>query len=514
MRLLALLFVVWGWLCGPAVEAARAEGVRGETDWDAWKLLPRKVDLRGEIEALGVNFLRQGMRNACAAFSATSMLELQIRRLGYDFDLSEQYVLWATKQEGAKPVEGLTTDELVNGLRAHRICREEFMPYKSSIDIIEPSAEAKANAAAMPPVQGELIAYTGIPGLSDAQIFQICRALARYEPVCFSSLWLKDGVELEKNHVMPSEDVEIEGAHMVLLTGYELTEDGEGYLLLRNSWGLGWGDFGYGRMPFEYARKYGLDAVSLSFDWSPGESREVAAGTESAKEPDLPPPGLPVYFLSLSGIYFAAGFLAFGLPALLLAQNARSPFRFLFYLVLMVLMLVLIGVVLGNLLTQLSYGERRTSLLLSLSIIGLLVICFRLPMGQFDVGFGRAFLLVMVGMLIYWPLQAFAMSWLPVPAYQEWRSQLRSIPLQDQIRFALKSQEEQSEQLTKMLPIPPEAVITVESEREWLEQWEADLVREQQLLQPDKPLARQLWERRVAAYHAQKKRFEQLQESP
>jgi len=134
-----------------------------------WKLLPREVNLRQELEALQVNFRQQGMRNACAAFSATAMLELQLRRLGYNFDLSEQYVLWATQEEGAIPSRGLTNEELVNGLKAHRVCREEFMPYKSSVDIIEPSAEAKADAAQMPPVRAEPVLGAAGGGVSSAE---------------------------------------------------------------------------------------------------------------------------------------------------------------------------------------------------------------------------------------------------------------------------------------------------------------------------------------------------------
>jgi len=496
MRLVVSLFLVLASFDFHQVQAQSQED---------WKLLPREVNLRQELEALQVNFRQQGMRNACAAFSATAMLELQLRRLGYNFDLSEQYVLWATQEEGAIPSRGLTNEELVNGLKAHRVCREEFMPYKSSVDIIEPSAEAKADAAQMPPVRAELIAYASSPGLSDAQLYRICQALARYEPVCFSAFWLKDGVELGKNYVMESDEVDLGLGHMVLLTGYELTGNGEGYLLLRNSWGLNWGDFGYARMPFDYARKYGLDAISFSFDWTPQPQDSAKETQQESEEP--PPPGLSIYFVSLLGIYAVAGLLGFGLPALLFAPEARSPFKWLFYLVAMVALLMLFGVVVENLIAHYAVGDQRTAGLLGVGILGLLLICVRLPMRQFEIGFGRGLLLVIVGMLIFWPAQLATAHWLPVTAYQEWRASFWSVSLQNQIRFALKSPQEQSKWLAGRLEAPKQTV-TPEDRQAWLAKWEQDLIREQQMLLPEQPLAKQFWERRVAAFHQQKKRLE------
>jgi len=48
---------------------------------------------------------------------------------------------------------------------------------------------------------------------------------------------------------MPSNDDEFYGGHAIVLVGYN---DDTGYFMLRNSWGEGWGEKGYGYLPYEY----------------------------------------------------------------------------------------------------------------------------------------------------------------------------------------------------------------------------------------------------------------------
>ena len=39
------------------------------------------------------------------------------------------------------------------------------------------------------------------------------------------------------------------GGHCILIVGYD---DGKGVWIFRNSWGEGWGDHGYGYLPYKY----------------------------------------------------------------------------------------------------------------------------------------------------------------------------------------------------------------------------------------------------------------------
>lgn len=50
----------------------------------------------------------------------------------------------------------------------------------------------------------------------------------------------------------PAADEGFEGGHAVLFTGYD---DKLSLLEFMNSWGEGWGDFGFGRLPYDFVRK-------------------------------------------------------------------------------------------------------------------------------------------------------------------------------------------------------------------------------------------------------------------
>jgi hypothetical protein len=50
------------------------------------------------------------------------------------------------------------------------------------------------------------------------------------------------------------------GSHAVVVAGYD---DRDGRFIIRNSWGRGWGDDGYGRLPYGYVDRYGLEVATL-----------------------------------------------------------------------------------------------------------------------------------------------------------------------------------------------------------------------------------------------------------
>ena len=69
----------------------------------------------------------------------------------------------------------------------------------------------------------------------------------------------------------PTDGENIEGGHAVVAVGYDdrkkiknSSRGGkttEGAFLIRNSWGTGWGDSGYGWLPYEYLNQ------TLAIDW-------------------------------------------------------------------------------------------------------------------------------------------------------------------------------------------------------------------------------------------------------
>lgn len=63
--------------------------------------------------------------------------------------------------------------------------------------------------------------------------------------------------------VIPAPGVvdQLEGLHAVAAVGYD---DSRKQLIIRNSWGSGWGDGGYALLAYEYLERYGVEAVRLA----------------------------------------------------------------------------------------------------------------------------------------------------------------------------------------------------------------------------------------------------------
>lgn len=58
----------------------------------------------------------------------------------------------------------------------------------------------------------------------------------------------------------PSAVDQMEGLHAIVAVGYD---DSRKQLIIRNSWGSGWGDGGNAWLSYEYLERYGVEAVSL-----------------------------------------------------------------------------------------------------------------------------------------------------------------------------------------------------------------------------------------------------------
>jgi C1A family cysteine protease len=84
---------------------------------------------------------------------------------------------------------------------------------------------------------------------------------------CYSSLDLADDGKIP----FPDKDENVEGGHAVMAVGFDddkkIVNPGnkdietKGAILIRNSWGVGWGDKGYGWLPYEYI------LMGIASDW-------------------------------------------------------------------------------------------------------------------------------------------------------------------------------------------------------------------------------------------------------
>lgn len=241
--------------------------------------LRREVDLRSRFAGLGVK--DQGRRPSCSVFAVVSALEYQTALLvGEPEKLSEEYLIWATRRVTQRPGlggaletgetevqdnwrdEGFSLGEVITALRAYGIPLQASMPntFGSRVAAIAaPPPEVVEEARSRRRVYIQLLNSRE----TVSQIVAATHALNADVPVVIGVRWphpntLRAGVLTVQS---PLGDY----AHAVTLVGYTCATGRleDAMFIFKNSYGVRWGQGGYGRVSFEYLRKNLLGAILL-----------------------------------------------------------------------------------------------------------------------------------------------------------------------------------------------------------------------------------------------------------
>ncbi len=235
------------------------------------KPLPARVDLRPEFEKLGIAVRAQGERDVCSIFALTGVADFEASRHAPEphARLSEEFLIWAGNR-----ASGLTGDQAMfykaaKGLNDLGICGAELLPYgKKANPAVKPSPAALADARALSKRWRVMwIKRWDVQRpLTTPQLTTIKRALAGGHPVACGLRWPKTLKGADIVNVPPPSAV-FDG-HSIVFAGYEddPKRPGGGFFIVRNSWGDGWGEKGYGTMSYGYAEKYANDALWLKLE--------------------------------------------------------------------------------------------------------------------------------------------------------------------------------------------------------------------------------------------------------
>jgi len=208
-------------------------------------IVPPLIDMRSLMPPI----YDQLQLGSCSANSSTSY---DVFLYNNKIDLSRLFEYYMVREiEGTVNEDsGATNRDNVRSINKNGICEENLMPYDISKFTIPPIGEAIINAK-----QYTISSYVALNNLSD-----IKEALALSKPVIlgmdvFESF---EGSEIANTGKMPMPlpTEQNLGGHSVLVVGY--VDEGN-YLIVRNSWGSGWGDKGYFYMPYEYLTNYTFD---------------------------------------------------------------------------------------------------------------------------------------------------------------------------------------------------------------------------------------------------------------
>ena len=213
--------------------------------------LPVSVDLRKKCSPI----VDQGALGSCTANAIASGLRefLLINKETKFVQLSRLFLYYKERE-----IEGTINDdsgaEIRDGMKVLNqigVCPEADFPYDISTFTNAPSDQANKDAG-----QYKVAEYHRIKNLA-----QLKAALVEGLPVVIGIDVYEsfEADDVSSTGIVPMPDTTKEeclGGHAVLVVGYDDTKQ---QLIVRNSWGIVFGDLGYFYLPYDYFNKYASD---------------------------------------------------------------------------------------------------------------------------------------------------------------------------------------------------------------------------------------------------------------
>lgn len=233
------------------------------------KALPPNADLRSECSPIE----NQGSLGSCTANAGVGMVEYFERRsFGKHIDTSRLFLYKATRNLLHWTGDtGAFLRSTMEALVLFGVPPEEYWPYVVADFDKEPSAFCYSFAQNYQAITYYRLDPLGTP--KDVLLTRIKTYLAARLPSMFGFTVYSSIAQATTSGKIPfpTPGEKVLGGHAIVAIGYDdslkikNTNPGStettGALLIRNSWGTGWGASGYGWLPYEYVLK------GLAEDW-------------------------------------------------------------------------------------------------------------------------------------------------------------------------------------------------------------------------------------------------------
>lgn len=204
--------------------------------------LPRHLDLRSRLTPVRW----QGLGQTCLAFAATAGHEL-LRHGTLLEPLAPEFLVHGAVRQGADLRRGIRIAAVRTTLTTDGQCLERLFPFDAGGDKRRagygPSVAAATDAGLRLVTDHQVLAN---PTIDDAR-----RAAAAGAATVIGIEYFGSARILGPDSLIPLPDPAEPtlGRHALVVAGYD---DARAALLVRNSWGEGWGDRGYAWFPYSY----------------------------------------------------------------------------------------------------------------------------------------------------------------------------------------------------------------------------------------------------------------------
>ncbi|MFA4991732.1 MAG: C1 family peptidase [Candidatus Omnitrophota bacterium] len=211
--------------------------------------LPKKTDIRNYCSLVE----DQGKLGSCTANALAGNLEFLDNRIDALYEDVSRLFIYYNERALEGTIDFDSGASLRNGIKTLRktgYCREDIWPYVIEKFDRRPSGKCYEEAR-----KHRIEAYHRIYTLNE-----MLSCLAEGYPFVFGFAVYEsfESQRVARTGVvnMPRKGERMIGGHAVMAAGYD---QAKGRLLVRNSWGDGWGMDGYFTMPFDYAQTLAAD---------------------------------------------------------------------------------------------------------------------------------------------------------------------------------------------------------------------------------------------------------------
>lgn len=191
----------------------------------------------------------QRNRPTCVAFAVTAAHEF-FRK--YDTKLSEEFLYRLCKIRDGNNNDGTSVQVALKNLESIGQVDSLNMPYDPNV--FDTSSRLTLNyfrdarSKRIPSWQQNIPLINQIERTIDSEKSIVC-VIEVQKPFFYAN-------KTENFIDLPQQEFYKDQYHAILLVGYGFDSLGQKYFVIRNSWGIGWGEVGYAYLSYEYFKKY------------------------------------------------------------------------------------------------------------------------------------------------------------------------------------------------------------------------------------------------------------------